>query len=324
MNCGVPQGSVLGPILFLLYISDIPPLINRHGLDNHLFADDTQLYGHCTLDPDCITTLRSKFELCFTDVADCMKSNRLQLNALKTEFLWCTTPRNQNKIDRTPFNAENDTITPADSVRNLGLYIDTEVSMKTHIIRLVSTCFGILRQLKSIIRSLPNETLQLLIHCFITSRIDYCNVAFAGLPSTSLNRIQSVMNASARLVCGSRKYDHITPLLRDQLHWLKVPERITYKLCLLVYKCIHGIGPAYLCDFIIPVSTIASRQRLRSSKSLNVLVPSTNLRVGERAFRVAAPTAWNNLPYDVQNANTLTAFKKHLKTFLFKICYSTD
>ena len=96
--------------------------------------------------------------------------------------------------------------------------MDNELSMKAHINNLVRTCFGILRGLKTIRRSLPPDTTKLLIHSFITSRIDYCNTSFAGLPHASLMRIQSVVNAAARLVCNGRKYDHVTPLLRDQLH----------------------------------------------------------------------------------------------------------
>jgi len=199
--------------------------------------------------------------------------------------------------------------------------MDNDLSMKAHINNLVRTCFGILRGLKTIRRSLPPDTTKLLIHSFITSRIDYCNISFAGLPHTSLMRIQSVVNAAARLVCNGRKYDHITPLLRDQLHWLRVPERIQYKLCLLTYKCLHNLAPNYLSVYIVPLSAVPSRQNLRSSKSSDIFIPRTNTKAGERAFCVAGPSAWNLLPSSIQSADSVETFKRLLKTHLFRKSY---
>ena len=253
-----------------------------------------------------------------------MRRNRLQLNAAKTEFIWCATSRRQHQLGSAAFLVGNDSVTPSSAVRDLGLHIDSDLSMKAHINCLVRTCFGILRGLKSIRRSLPSDTTKLLIHSFITSRVDYCNVTFAGLPHGSLMRIQSVLNGAARLVCNGRKYDHVTPLLRDQLHWLKVPERVDYKLCLLTYKCLHNLAPRYLSDAITPLSAIPSRQRLRSSKSSDVDVPRTNTKAGDRAFSVAGPSAWNQLPSNIQTAGSLQTFKGLLKTHLFRKSFNIN
>ena len=246
-----------------------------------------------------------------------MRSNRLQLNPSKTEFLWCASSRRQHQIDRSNFQVGQDVVPPATMVRNLGLYMDNDLSMSVHITKLVGTCFGLLRQIRSIKRSLPNEAMLSLITSFITSRLDYCNVAFAGLPQHSIDRLQAVLNAAAHLSCGARKFDHITPLLRDRLHWLSVPERVEYKLCLLVYKCLHNLAPRYLSDNITPLSTIPSRQRLRSSRTADVLVPATSIGAGDRAFCVAGPRSWNRLPGSVQESTSLSHFKTNLKTHLF-------
>ena len=102
--------------------------------------------------------------------------------------------------------------------------------MRSHVTRLVCTCFGILQQIRSIRRSVPQSTLSTLISSFVVSKLDYCNVALAGLPSCDLDRLQSVINAAARLTVGAQHHDHITPLLAD-LHWLRIPQRVQYKLC---------------------------------------------------------------------------------------------
>lgn len=107
--------------------------------------------------------------------------------------------------------------------RDLGVYLDSDMSMKSHVSRLVGACFGILRQIRSIRRSLPDSTLAMLMSSFIMSKLDYCNVALAGLPRCDLDRLQSVINAAARLTAGARRYDPITPLLID-LHWLRMPQ----------------------------------------------------------------------------------------------------
>jgi len=91
--------------------------------------------------------------------------------------------------------------------------------------------------------------------------VDYCNVVLAGLPQCAPQQLQTVVNAAARLTAGAQKYDHVTPLLKD-LHWLRVPERITYKLCALTFRCLNGLAPQYLSELLQPVADLESRQRL--------------------------------------------------------------
>ena len=128
-----------------------------------------------------------------------------------------------------------------------------------------------MRQIRCIRRSLPRSSLATLITAFILSKVDYCNVVLSGLPQRDLERVQSVINAAARLTNGARKYDQVMPLLKD-LHWLRVPERITYKLCVLVHNCLHRTAPRYLQDVIQPVA-VTLRRRLRSTSSSALVVP---------------------------------------------------
>jgi len=153
------------------------------------------------------------------------------------------------------------------------------------------------------------------------SKLDYCNVALAGLPSCDLDRLQSVINAAARLTVGAQCHDHITPLLAD-LHWLRIPRRIQYKLCVLVYRCVQGSALSYLQNAICPVARAESRRHLRSASAADLIVPATRrTTIGDRAFAVAAPRTWNSLPNAIRRSPSLAVFKRSLKTHFYIQCF---
>jgi len=129
---------------------------------------------------------------------------------------------------------------------------------------------------------------QSLMVALVLSRLDYCNGVLIGLPANLIRRLQSVQNAAARLIFGIRRSEHITDALAS-LHWLRVPERILFKVAVLTYRALNGSAPAYLSSYFTRVADVPSRSRLRSSTSEQLIVPSFNLTtVGRRAFPVSA------------------------------------
>ena len=184
----------------------------------------------------------------------------------------------------------------------------------SHIMGFVRTSFAILRQLRSVSWSLTQDATRHLVQSLILSRIDYCNVAIAGLPQRSIIRLQAVINTAAHLVLRVKKFDQISTLMRDKLQWLTIGERIRFKLSILVHKCLNNTTPSYLVDKIRPLSDDCNRLRLRSSNSSDVFVSRT--KTGNRAFKVAGPHTWNSLPATIRETKTLPAFKKQLKLYL--------
>ena len=168
---------------------------------------------------------------------------------------------------------------------------------------------------RGIFLSSPDLTAAL-FSAFVLSRLDYCNAILAGLPISTIAPLQRAQNAAARVIARLSPRDHVTSTLRE-LHWLPVPYRITYKLCLLMHLIHTGQAPSYLTDIVTQTATVSSRSRLRSASSLRYEQPRTRLKLGQRAFCYAAPAAWNTLPTSLQQIPNTETFKRHLKPFLF-------
>ena len=132
-------------------------------------------------------------------------------------------------------------IQPVNCVRDLSVHLDSELTMKTHISKVVSACFYQLRKIHQVRRVVGQDITQQLVSAFVLCRLDYCNSLLSGLPRSTIQLIQRVMNAAARVVMALLTRDHVKPALK-QLHWL----RISYKLCLLMHYIHTGQAPQYL------------------------------------------------------------------------------
>jgi len=198
------------------------------------------------------------------------------------------------------------------SVRDLGIYIDADLSMRTHVQRTASCCFPVLHQLRQTRRLIPPATFQTLVVALVLSRLDYGNGVLVGLPTYLVRRIQSVLIASARIIFQLRHSDCITDALAS-LHWLRVPERIQFKIAVLTYKVLHETAPRYLGP-LIRVSDLPGRRSLRSASTNRLVVPPFKLStIGSRTFNVAAARTWNGLSEDVTSSPTLLAFRLFVK-----------
>ena len=196
-------------------------------------------------------------------------------------------------------------------VRNLGVLFDSDLRFNKQVSAVVSSCFYQLRTISKIKSFLSSQHLQRVIIMLIFSRIDYCNSLLSGIAKGTINRLQLVMNAAARLLTRTKMREHITPVLAS-LHWLPVEYRIKFKTLMFVFKALNGLAPHYISELIDYASKARS---LRSEDKKLLKVPRSNLVTrGDRAFAVAAPQLWNDLPLDIKTAPDLQTFKTQLKT----------
>ena len=279
------------------------------------FADDKDFY--LVFDPGNPQYAVTYMEPLLADIRAWLIRNFLMVNDSKTDALVISS-RHRPPVLLPPVRVGDDLIHPSATVRNLGVIFDTNMTMVSQISAVVRNSFLSLRDMYKVRQSLPRDATESIVHSFVTTRLDYCNSLYYGLPKKQIKRLQGIQNTAARLVTDTRKYEHITPILRE-LHWLKVDSRIVFKYLLITYKCLHGLAPKYLSDLL----TVKENRGLRSDNKLLLVVPKSRLvTYGDRAFSHAAPKLWNALPDSVRLSNTLGKFKSRLKTYLFKSSYN--
>ncbi len=210
LQYGVPQGSVLGPILFVLYTHPVSEIVSHHALSHHSFSDDNQLYrsAHISELPSIIDSTQS----CISDLKAWMTINKLQLNNDKTEMIFIG-PSRFLSSEHIPASISlgSSTIKPSESVRNLGVTLDQTLSFKKYVSSVCRICYLELRRISSVRHLLSVEATKTLVCSFVLSRLDYCNSLLAGCDQSLLSRLQKVQNNAARLILRRSRSTHVNP-----------------------------------------------------------------------------------------------------------------
>jgi len=327
---GVPQGSVLGPLLFGAYVAPVSRVIDAHGIHHHSYADDLTLYMGLGTEP-CVS--RDKVLACANDVGIWFMLNDLEVNASKSEVTEIGTEFQRKKYaPQSSYTIAGANITPVDSVKIVGVTIDKNLSFEKHISGICSSCAMQTKALRHIRPFLDIQTANTIACSTILSRLDYCNSILSGISSHNIARLQRAQNNAVKVVCAASRHVSSKSLLL-KLHWLPVQQRIHFKVALLTFKTLEYNTPSYLRSLL---SVYEPTRSLRSSGQ-NQLTVSTDFNktvLACRAFQNYAPKLWNSLPKSLRaqanisknqlvnnpTSNSITSinmFKRGLKTVLF-------
>ena len=317
LQCGVPQVSVLGPLLFTLYTRPLSTVICQSGLSYHFFADDSQL--HKSIVPSDFQVLACCLKDCIEDVTEWMGDSKLKMNDDKTELMAIGTRSKLSQVipNFAPMSISGCDIPFSQSVRNLGFYLDETLSMDVHIKYLCRIFFFHLRRIGKIRSFLSTDAANKHAVSLILSRLDYCNSLLAGIPDNKLNTLPRIQNHAARLVLRKSRHASAKALLKT-LHWLPVKARIQYKIASLCFQCIYQNSmPPHISDLLCPYCL---SRTMRSPDTSLLTVPRFSLKTyRNRSFSVFEPSVWNTLPLSLRKTHCFTTFKTKLKTHLFHI-----
>ncbi len=298
IDIGIPQGSILGPLLFIIFVNDLPDSVMCKTV---MYADDTSLLINSS-DPLC---LQNSLNLNMCKIATWFKKNHLTLNISKTKLMLFGTPQNLSKYQNISLIYDGKTIERVDNFKYLGIIFDSHMTWSHHIdliLSNVSKRCGVVRRVKYY---LPNCILKKLADSLVMPHFDYCSHVWSNCSLTFLSRLQILLNNLARIILSADLRTNIDSMM-SSLKWLKLENRWNNHILVMLFKCLTGKAPNYLCSkFSFTKSTHHHDTRGTSSNSL--VVPQFKSNSGKRLFQTRAANLWNSA-IDVDTRSNYISF----------------
>ena len=306
---GVPQGSILGPMLFTIYINDLISVITHS--QPAAYVDDSQLHFKFSVSDSSSAMAAVNQDL--RDISKWCAKNSLLINPEKTKLVVVGSAQLIKRLPHIFLSLLGKTISPVSVAKDLGVYIDQYLTYDVHVTKTVSSCMNQLVQIGRIKHLLDRKTLLLLINSFVFSKLFYCSSVWGNTSKRNLHKLQLVQNFAARVVLGLKKFDRI-PQARRSLKWLDVTEKVLFNDLALVFKCINGLAPDYLGKYFIKRSALHNKNTRGCN---NFVVPRCRLSMGQRAFYFRGLKEWKGLPDNIRNTKDIDSFKRRLFNKIF-------
>lgn len=313
VSSGVPQGSILGPLLFNIYVNDLPSV--PENCTSQCYVDDTKLLMSFQLRDQHETIEKMNKDL--LSIRNWCFDNQLLLNPDKTKLVIFGSRQMTAKVSDFRLFLLGKELEPVKAARDLGVTLDSNLTYNEHIVSTVSSCMSRLGQINRVKHIFNKHALIIIINALVFSKLFYCSSVWSNTTQTNLDKLQAVQNFACRILSGAKKFDHITPLLKD-LRWLPIRQQLYFRFAVLVFKCMTSCAPEYLTSKLVGRSAVSTRNT-RNSQLLNI--PLFRTASGQRTFQYRATSLWNELQPALKLSPSVTEFKCLLRQKLLNDCF---
>ena len=311
ISTGVPQGSILGPTLFLLFINDLPKYVKCCNL----YADDCMVGCSGNTVPDILVNLQSEVN----KLSNWFKANKLSVSLTKSCSMLIGCQQRLKEyvgLDTLGITLNNSPLCNKSSYTYLGLELDSTLSWDNAAANVQKKLSSRLAMLQRLSNSMPNVCLRNMYFAFIQPHIGYCLSVYGHTSKSNLNKIQRFQNHAARIVSHNYDYNISGDVIVTNLGWQNVSQRRDFLTSILLCKCMNGLAPDYLCDSFISVNDVHNRVTRQSVDNV-LYIPTARTSYMQKSFQYYGASIWNNIPSFIRNANSLTHFKILYKRHYF-------
>lgn len=299
VTSGVPQGSILGPILFSLYINQICRVIEQTGnISYHLFADDLQIYSYG--DVVSVDAVIDNLNRALGNILDWSNAHKLQINPEKSQAILLTNKKRINPPNNF-LSIDNHRITFCDKIRSLGLIIDTKLNWSAHVNNLCGKIYGILSKLWNTAKYITKDVKRHIIRTLVGPLLTYCSSIYSQCSKNSLKQLNVAFNSCARYIFLKRRGDPISHL-SQQIFGVSLNRFLELSTLTVMFGLIKKKAPIYLYDKL---------QFSKSQRTFNLNLPrSCKTKPRRRSFFVHGVKLWNTLDPSIKTASNLRSFRR--------------